>query len=262
MTDQRPPSVAATSFNCPHCGSLAHQTWYSFYTKIMSKDEKPFLWGEDVLSRIEKDLDLEPDVRKQWIAHAKKMQIGDPFIDRQEQGAYLNETMENVWASQCYSCGRFGLWVHGNLIYPAVRTGDEPNEDLSDEIRRDYEEARSVLNLSPRAAAALLRLCIQKICRDLKADGKDINEDIAKLVADGLDIRVQQALDVVRVIGNNAIHPGQIDLRDDRETATQLFRLVNIIAEKMISEPKHIQSIFDSLPASARDQIAKRGKAR
>ena len=141
-----------------------------------------------------------------------------------------------------------------------MRRGDEPNEDLPADIRRDYEEARSVLDLSPRAAAALLRLCIQKICHQFSGDGKDLNRDIAHLVGQGLDTRVQQALDIVRVVGNNAVHPGQIDLRDDRKVATQLFRLVNLIAERLITEPKHVQEMFDALPEKARAQIESRGK--
>jgi len=44
----------------------------------------------------------------------------------------------------------------------------------------------------------------------------------------------------VRVIGNEAVHPGKLDLKDDRDTATRLFKLVNIIAEQMISNPKHV----------------------
>jgi hypothetical protein len=54
---------------------------------------------------------------------------------------------------------------------------------------------------------------------------------------------LQQALDIVRVIGNESFHPGQIDLRDNRETATKLFQLVNIIADAMISRPKQIAAL-------------------
>ena len=87
-----------------------------------------------------------------------------------------------------------------------------------------------------------------------------INEDIKSLVADGLDPRTQKALDYVRVIGNNAVHPGQIDIKDDRAAAETLFMLLNLIAEKLISQPKHVDEVYASLPKEARDQIARRDK--
>ena len=67
-------------------------------------------------------------------------------------------------------------------------------------------------------------------------------------VKKGLDVRVQRSLDIVRAIGNNAAHPGQIDLRDDRDRADNLLRLVNLIAHIMITQPKHVQSLCGSLP--------------
>jgi hypothetical protein len=66
------------------------------------------------------------------------------------------------------------------------------------------------------------------------------------------------ALDSVRVIGNEAVHPGQIDLRDTPEIAMSLFGLVNFIVEKMITEPKEIDAFYGALPATKLDQIAKR----
>jgi len=122
----------------------------------------------------------------------------------------------------------------------------------------DYEEASTILDLSPRGAAALLRQAIQRLCVHLGEKGDNINADIAALVEKGLDVRVQQALDVVRVIGNNAVHPGQIDLRDDRATAEKLFGLVNLIAENRISQPKHVAEMFGALPEGARKAIERR----
>jgi len=66
--------------------------------------------------------------------------------------------------------------------------------------------------------------------------GKDLNKDIGNLVKKGLPQKVQQALDLVRVIGNEAVHPGQIDLNDDPVTAAKLFELVNIIADTMTTQ--------------------------
>ena len=144
------------------------------------------------------------------------------------------------------------------MVWPVVGAAPLPNPDTPEDIRRDYEEARTILDLSPRGAAALLRLAVQKLCAHLGEKGKNINEDIASLVAKGLDPRVQQALDVVRVVGNDAVHPGAMDLRDDRATAERLFGLVNLIVERMISYPKHVETLYRSLPETKRDEIKKR----
>ncbi len=95
-----------------------------------------------------------------------------------------------------------------------------------------------------KRASALLRLALQKPCQALGAPAKNLNADIAWLVEKGLLLGVQQALDSLRVIGNNAVHPGQLDLSDDRDTATALFALLNYIVEQMITRPKELESIY------------------
>jgi hypothetical protein len=134
-----------------------------------------------------------------------------------------------------------------------------PNKDMPPEVINDYEEAASILSTSPRGASALLRLCIQKLCVHLGGTGKNINEDIKKLVERGLPIQVQKALDAVRVIGNNAVHPGQIDT-DNLEMAGSLFNLVNLVTDYMISKPKEVSAIYDALPKDVVDAIEKRDR--
>ena len=70
--------------------------------------------------------------------------------------------------------------------------------------------------------------------------------------------KVQQSLDAVRVIGNESVHPGQMDMTDDTDTARALFSLVNVIAEPLISAPKQVEAIFNSLPPSKLAEIEKR----
>jgi hypothetical protein len=144
------------------------------------------------------------------------------------------------------------------MVHPDSSTAPMPNSDLPDDIRQDFEEARSIINRSPRGAAALLRLCVQKLCAHLGESGKNINQDIAGLVKKGLNPRIQKSLDIVRVIGNEAVHLGELDLRDDPDTAAQLAKLVNIIADVMITQPKHIDTLYDSLPVEKKEQIEKR----
>lgn len=161
----------------------------------------------------------------------------------------------------CINCDMSSLWAEdqdGRLVDPKMGIGPRPHLDMPDDVRHDYEEARSVVGISPRGACALLRLAVQKLCAQLGESGKDIDKDIANLVDKGLTVDVQQALDSLRVIGNNAVHPGEMDLTDDAETATALFSLLNFIVEDRIAQPKKRKAIFDKLPDGAKAAIRKR----
>lgn len=125
-------------------------------------------------------------------------------------------------------------------------------------IMRVYEEAETIFNLSPRAAAALLRLCVQMICIELGEKGERINDDIKSLVAKGLPIAIKQAFDFVRIVANDAVHPGQIDINENSDLARSMFAIVNMIVENRISEPKRLQDFYDGLPQTKRDQVERR----
>ena len=152
------------------------------------------------------------------------MATGLVFLEGTDYNS-VKSSVHNLYISKCFNCKKIAVWVHDNIFFPPEKQGVQPNQDLNDEIIKDFEEARSIVGLSPRGAAALLRLCIQKLCAHLGEKGKNIDDDIASLVAKGLNPLVQQSLDIVRVIGNEAVHPGLIDLNDDRDTANRLFSL-------------------------------------
>ncbi len=147
------------------------------------------------------------------------------------------------------------------MIHPHLSVAPLPNPDLPVDIQADFKEARMVLTVSNRGAAAILRLCIQKLCAHLGEKGKNINDDIASLVAKGLPNQVQKSLDIVRVVGNNAVHPGQMDLKDDQSVAIALFHLVNIIVDTMITQPHSVENLYSTLiPASQQKAIVDRDR--
>lgn len=158
----------------------------------------------------------------------------------------------------CAHCQQYSLWHRERLICPESSPAPLPHDDLPEEVRADYKEARSIISRSPRGAAALLRLCIQKLCENLGGKGKNLNDDIAELVSQGLSPTIQKALDIVRVIGNESVHPGTLDLRDEPETALELCRLLNLIVEVMIAQPRAIDALYARLPAEKREAIEKR----
>ena len=159
----------------------------------------------------------------------------------------------------CQSCGNSSLWWDGLCVYPEV-TYKLPVIDMPDSVKSLYQEASSIYDKSPRAACALLRLAVERLCNELGEQG-NIDTMIGNLVKKGLPSMIQKALDAVRVIGNKAVHPGQIAFDvDDKATAEMLMRLLNIITERLISEPKEINSIFEALPQSTKESIEKRDK--
>jgi len=168
-----------------------------------------------------------------------------------------NIQFDTLKRAVCPHCDKYSIWHSEKIIYPESTGVPLPNPDLQDDIKEDYLEAANILNKSPRGATALLRLCIQKLCKQLGEKGENINNDIRSLVKKGLPPLVQQSLDYVRVIGNNAVHPGQIDLKDDRKTALNLFECINLVAQIMITQPKEIQQLYSSLPQEKREAIDK-----
>lgn len=134
---------------------------------------------------------------------------------------------------------------------------------MPDDVRQDYEEARSILSISPRGAAALLRLAVQRLCKHLGEPGKNIDKDIASLVQKGLPVQLQKALDSLRVAGNNAVHPGQLDIYDNVDIATRLFGLLNIIIDNQITQPRAINELYDTtVPPDLQQHIARRDTPR
>jgi hypothetical protein len=249
-------SVTETAFNCPHCGALASQQWYKLY--IAGIQKTPFLPNTELIQTLLDDKELDQTTKTHFLEDMKKLNSGLIFVEKSTPN-YSEQVAANLFLSECFNCNKFAVWVHDRLVSPPEVQGEEPNEDIPPDILQDFDEARSILNLSPRGAAALLRLAIQKLVKHLGEKGVNINDDIASLVKQGLSPLVQKSLDVVRVVGNEAVHPGTIDLRDNRDVASALFRLVNVIAEQMISHPKHVNDLYDNVvPDSKKQQIAKR----
>ncbi len=186
------------------------------------------------------------------------MMLGKPFFESNEENPYRPPLINNCNLSKCYNCKEISIWVNEQIVYPNIKIDILPNLDLPTKIQQLFEEAREIVDSSPKGAAALLRLCVQYLCIELGESGKNIDQDIASLVGKGLNPMVQKALDVVRVIGNESVHPGSIDLNDNKKVAIKLFGLVNLICDQMISHPKQVEALYEDLPKNKLNGIEKR----
>jgi Domain of unknown function (DUF4145) len=240
MANEVVPQLGLNSFSCPHCGALAHQNWYAIWGKPYGSDTKPnpsrsasMTTGQSQVTRA----------------------IAIVNITKAEE---VHSLVGNLFLSRCYSCRNLAVWLGDGLVHPLHTSKIEPHPDIPANIKDDFTEAAAIVKSSPRGSAALSRLILQKLMIELGEKGDNINEDIGSLVKKGLEVEIQQALDVVRVVGNNAVHPGTIDLKDDAGIALALLQLINLVVERQISTKKRLAEMFANLPPGARQQIEKR----
>jgi Domain of unknown function (DUF4145) len=178
-------------------------------------------------------------------------------------------TSTPMWRCECDNCQLPSYWINpgradlpATMVYPLRGAAPNPHPDMPDDVRREYVEASATLAVSPRGAGALLRLAVQKLMPHIGESGTNLNDDIASLVRKGLDPDVQKALDALRVVGNNAVHPLELDLQDDAETVGALFGILNFIVEERIVRPRKLDSLYKGLPEGARRAIDARDSPR
>ena len=199
--------------------------------------------------------EAERDRKLKW---AEQMASGRPFLEVHRE--FRNRDVQNVSISYCFNCNEMCFWVYDQLVWPRRAGGPEPKLLAPPNVRREREETSQTLEASPRGAAALLRLAIEKLCKELGVSGESLKDDVALFVREDVDARVQKVLDAARIIESNAVRPGQIGLGDDRATAETLSGLVNLICEKMIMEPRHLQAVYTKLREGAGNTMEQRAQ--
>ena len=226
------PEYERRAFHCSHCSVYANQYWLS----IRQCNKKLIVEKMRICLKVQ----------------SRNILSIDNLIDRvlSDLSTIYDELYKIVDSrfAFCDHCKKYSIWVDKKMVYPHLSTAPLPVVEMPESVKELYNEARSISNQSPRGACALLRLAIQFLVKELKEDEKNLNKAIGNLVKKGLPEKIQRALDSVRVIGNNLVHPGVIDIKDNPEIASSLFMLVNFICEKMITEDRKVDAIYNALP--------------
>jgi hypothetical protein len=129
---------------------------------MRTNDEKPMRVNKSFAETHDFADIKDPKQREGMKEWARRMASGRPFIRREDLSA--NFRVLNADASRCFNCSEIAVWIFDQMVWPRQGVAPLPNPDTPEDIRRDYEEASTILDLSPRGAAALLRLAVQKLC--------------------------------------------------------------------------------------------------
>jgi len=183
----------------------------------------------------------------------------------------------DVMQAICAYCGKYSVWLitemekdfsvtseplAGEMIHPVGGFAEPPVKDMPNDVQKDYREASIIFTKSPRGAAALLRLALQKLCKHLGQPGENINSDIRKLAKENkIPPQVVKVADTVRITGNNAVHPGEMSEEDFDQVSSKLFDLLNFIVKKAITEPAEIEALYSTTPEGPR-RVAEQNDAK
>ena len=240
------PSYKSDKFQCPHCQVTSQQRWFDLNS------------ASDTVNAIIQHIFFD---YRTGIKDYQQNAISS-FLDaiKRDLSRNIQSFVPNKFSvATCASCKDVSLWISQEMVYPKKTSLPPPNNDIDDEIKELYQEAATIFIDSPKGATALLRLALQKLLKQVGKGGKNINNDIKELVSDGLSPKIQQALDLLRVVGNNAVHPGQINLDDNSEIAFKLFHILNFIADEMITKPKELELLYsDIIPEETQEHIKQR----
>lgn len=153
-------------------------------------------------------------------------QFKKSFIGQDDKGNWFHSSMKCqnekcqklIINLECYtdqeSMIPFGAIPKGNMIVkyyakPIISSRDPIPKEVGEPFSEDYREACLILNLSPKASAALSRRCLQNILiHKAGVTKKDLSNQIQEVIDSGkLPSYLSENIDAIRNIGNFAAHP-------------------------------------------------------
>ena len=159
--------------------------------------------------------------------------------------------------SICSYCSKIALWHYGKILLPQNLPVPNPPEDTPPEVKNIYIEAGNVLNDSPRASGALIRLALELLLQNINKNKLSLNENIKKLIERKIPEQLIKALSILRVNGNDIMHTGEIKITENKDDVVYLFEIFNMIVEELIEEPKKLNEFYKKIPESKRKEIEK-----
>lgn len=206
-----------SSFKCPFCGNFMSEHDGTVTTRRFNFD------GDETIECLEEPfLDIK-------IYRCPNSECQKESIVAQGINGYLDDATFNVYPRVIYR-------TFPDYVPQAIRT--------------DYEEACSILESSPKAAATLARRCMQGMIRDFWGiHEKNLNAEITTLKSK-ISPALWNAIDAVRRIGNigaHMEHDVNLIIDVDPDEARLLLKLIEHLIEKWYIDRHDTECLFNSI---------------
>lgn len=134
---------------------------------------------------------------------------------------------------------------------------------IPEAIRSDYEEASQILELSPKAAATLLRRCLQGMIRNFWGISKGRLIDEVLELKNHVPAAQWAAIDGLRQLGNIGAHMEKdvnliIDI--EKEEAQGLLRLIEMLMDQWYINRHNQENLYNEITATAAAKAAKKNQ--
>ena len=248
----RTPAAGKDAFDCPRCGTFAHQEWSDLVREYEDQDGQPYY--DDAWDTMA----MEPIQRDPTVSALDQISAG---LGRRPHSGYWQQ-------SRCGRCDGFATWREDRLIFPVVSLAPQPHEDMPPEVTELYVEAGEVLGISRRAGAALARATLERLLKELDGDtapGLDLKGRIDRMESN-VSTSLWKLLTVIRHAGNKSVHvedePDEVTLLvldpQEAEVVDLMFAAINDLVDELITKPARSEALYSKVPEAVRERVGQR----
>ena len=177
-----------------------------------------------------------------------------PACKEEFNSSYVESCIEVIFY-KCSNCGEYTIAINGKgskvsdirtVVRPISKAKHYPDY-IPESIRKDYEEAYAILNLSPKASATLSRRCLQGMIHDFwNIKGKNLNQEITAL-KDKIQPDLWASIDALRQLGNIGAHMEKdthliVDI--DPQEAEKLIKLIELLIKEWYINREERNKLF------------------
>lgn len=169
-----------------------------------------------------------------------------------------------LFFEKCPNCNRVSITLRSassseepfSFAYPPKGALSLPDY-VPLQIRSDYMEAVSIVDLSPKAAATLARRCLQGMIHDFwDIKGKNLNAEITAL-KEKVPASQWKAIDGLRKVGNIGAHMEkdvELIIDVDPNEAKKLLKLIELLIEKWYVARHDEEALFAEITEMATEK--------